>query len=101
VCGLFKPHSSLKKLKIKIHKTIILPVALYGCETWSLTLWEEHGFKREEVTGGWRSLHNEKLHNLHTSSNIVRVIKLRRKRWGRHVACMGDEKCIQNFGQKT
>ena len=61
-----------KKLKIKIHRTIILPVVLYGCETWSLTLREEHrlrvfenrvlrvfGPKRDEVTGEWRKLHNE------------------------------------------
>jgi hypothetical protein len=62
-------------LKIKIHKTIILPIVLYGCETWSLTLREENrlrvfensvlrrifGPKRVEVAGGWRRLHNEEL----------------------------------------
>jgi hypothetical protein len=78
-------------LKIKIYKTVILPIILYGCETWSLTLGEEHrlrafeniflrrifGPKREEVAGGWRRLHNE-LHNLYASSNIIRVIKSRR-----------------------
>jgi hypothetical protein len=61
-----------------MYKTIILPVVLYGCETWSLTLREEHrprvfenrvlgrifGPKRVEVTGEWRKLHNEELHNL-------------------------------------
>jgi hypothetical protein len=60
------------RIKIRIYKTIILPVVLYGCETWSLTLREEHrlrvfenrvlrrifGPKRDEVTGGWRKLHN-------------------------------------------
>jgi hypothetical protein len=66
-------------LKIRIYKTIIWPVVLYGCETWSLTLREEHGLrvleenrvlrrifgpKRDEVTGDWRKLHNEELHNL-------------------------------------
>jgi hypothetical protein len=70
-----------KNIKIRIYKTIILPLVLYGCETWSLTLWEEHrlrvfedrvlrrifGPKREEVTGGWRKLHNEELHNLYSS----------------------------------
>jgi hypothetical protein len=70
-----------RNVKIKIYKTIILPVVLYGCETWSLTLREEHrlrlfenrvlsrifGPKRDEVTGGWRKLHNEKLHGLYSS----------------------------------
>jgi hypothetical protein len=63
-----------KNIKVRIYKTIILPVGLYGCETWSLTLREEHrlfenrvlriifGPKRDEVTGGWRKLHNEELH---------------------------------------
>ena len=76
-------------LKIKIYRTITLPVVLYGCETWSLTLREEgrlrvfenrvlkriFGPKREEVTGEWRKLHNEELNNLYSSPNIVRVIK--------------------------
>jgi len=67
-----------KKLKIKIGRTIILPIVLYGCETWSLTLREEHrlrvfenrvlrrvfGPKRDEVTGEWRRLHNEELSDL-------------------------------------
>ena len=62
-----------KKLKIKIYRNIILPVVLYGCETWSMTLREERrlrmfenrvlrrvfGPKRDEVTGEWRKLHNE------------------------------------------
>jgi hypothetical protein len=77
-----------KKTKIKTHKTIILPVVLYGCETWSFTLRDEHrlrvfenrvprisGPKREEVVGGWRRLHNEELHNLYTSPCIIRMIK--------------------------
>jgi hypothetical protein len=65
-------------VKIKIYETIILPVVLYGCETWSLTLREEHrlrvfenkvlrrifGRKTDEVTGGWRKLHNEEPHDL-------------------------------------
>ena len=92
-----------KNLKIKIYRTIILPVVLYGCETWSLTLREEHrlrvfenrvlrrifGPKRNEVTGKWRKLHNEELNNLYCSPNIVRVIKSRRMRWAGHVARMG------------
>jgi hypothetical protein len=68
----------LKNVKITIYKTIILPVVLYGYETFSMTLREEHGLrvfenkvlrrifgpKRDEVTGGWRKLHNEELHDL-------------------------------------
>jgi len=75
-----------KNLKIKIYRTIILPVVLYGCKTWSLTLREERrlrvfenrvlrrifGLKRDEVTGEWRKLHNEELNNLYSSPNIVR-----------------------------
>jgi uncharacterized UPF0160 family protein len=57
-----------KNLKIRKYKTIILPVVLYGCDTWSLTLREEHRLRafenRDEVTGEWRKLHNEELHNL-------------------------------------
>jgi hypothetical protein len=74
-----------KNIKIRIHKTVILPVVLYGCETWSLTLREEHrlrvlrrifGPKRDEVTGDWRKLHNEEeLRNLYSSPNIIRMIK--------------------------
>jgi hypothetical protein len=76
-----------KNLKIKIYKIVILPVMLYGCETWSLTLGEEHrlkvlnrvlrkifGPKREE-DGSWRKFHNNELHNLYSSLNIVRMIK--------------------------
>jgi len=77
-----------KNLKIKIYRTIILPVFLYGCETWSFTLREERrlrefenrvlrifGSKKDEVTVEWRKLHNEELNDLYFSSNIVRVIE--------------------------
>ena len=90
-----------KKLKIKIYRTIILPLVLYGCETWSLTLREERrlrvfekralrrvfGPKRDEVTGEWRKLHNEELSDMYLP-NIVRVIKSRRMRRAGHVARM-------------
>ena len=90
-------------MKIKIYKTIILPVVLYGCETWSLTLREESrlrvfenrilrrifGPKRDE-NGEWRRLHNEELRSLYRSPNIVRVIKSRRLRWAGHVTRMEE-----------
>jgi hypothetical protein len=87
-----------KNLKIRIYKTIILPMVLYGCETWSLTLREEHrlrvlrrifGPKRDEVMGEWRKLHNEELHDLYSSPSIIRIIRSRRMRWAGHVARMG------------
>ena len=94
------------QLIVQIYRTIILPVVLYGCETWSLTLREERklrvfenmvlrtifGPRRDEVTGEWRRLHNEELNDLYCSPNIVRVIKLRRMRWTGHVARMGEER---------
>jgi hypothetical protein len=92
-----------KNIKIKIYKTVILPVVLYGCETWSLTLTEEprlSGFENRvlrrifgpkmEEAGSWRKLHNDELHSLYFSPNIVRVIKSWRMRWARHVARMGE-----------
>ena len=103
-----------KNLKIKMSRTIILPVVLYGCETWLLTLREEHrlrvfenrvlrrifGPKRNEVTGEWRKLHNEELNDLYSSSSIVRVIKSKRMRWAGLVAQMG-ERHMQGFGGET
>ena len=91
-------------LKIKIYRTIFLPVVLYGYETWSLTLREERrlrvfenrvlrrvfGPKRDEVTGEWRKLHNEELRDLYSLPNIVWVVKSRRMRWAGHVAHMGE-----------
>jgi hypothetical protein len=86
--------SHIKNLKIKIYKTVILPVVLYECETWSLTLGEEHGLKvfenrvsrkifgpKREEDGSWRKLHNDELHSLYSSPNIVRVIKSRMMMW--------------------
>jgi len=93
---------------MKIYRTIILPVVLFGCETRSLKMREERklrvfenivlrrifGRRRDEVTGEWRRLHNEELNDLYSSSNIVRVIKSRRMRWAGHVARMGEERVV-------
>jgi hypothetical protein len=99
--------SSLSKnVKIRTYKTIILPVVLYGCDTWSLTLNEEHrmrvfenrvlsrifGPKKDEVTGEWRKLHNEELRDLYSSRSIIRIIKSKRMRWTGHVARIGEMK---------
>jgi len=97
-----------KNLKIKIYRTIILPVVLYGCETWSLTLREERrlrvyehrvlrklfGPKRDEVTGEWRKLHNEELNDLYSLPNIARVVKSRRMGLAGHVARMGEDRGV-------
>jgi hypothetical protein len=56
---------------------------------------------RNEITGGWRELHNEELHNLYSSPYIIRMITSNRMRWARHVAHMGEEACIQGFGRKS
>ncbi|KAJ4427784.1 hypothetical protein ANN_25437 [Periplaneta americana] len=95
-----------KNLKVRIYKTVILPVVLYGCETWTLTLREEQrlrvfenkvlrkifGAKRDAVTGEWRKLHNAELHALYSSRDIIRNIKSRRLRWAGHVARMGESR---------
>jgi hypothetical protein len=92
-----------KNKQIKTDRNIILPVVLYGCETWSLTLREEcrlrvfenrvlrriFGPRSNEVTGEWRKPHNEKINDLYCSPNIVQAIKARRMRWVGHVACNG------------
>jgi hypothetical protein len=94
VQNLLLSHLIPNNVKIKIYKTIILPLVLYGCENWSLTLREEHklrvfenevlriifGLRRGEVTEGWGKLHNKELHSFYSSQNIV-GIKSRRMRW--------------------
>jgi hypothetical protein len=80
-----------------------------GCQACFLTLREEHrlkvfgnkvlriifGARREELTGGWRQLHNEELHNLYSSPVIV--IKLRRMTWASHVACIGHMRSVSKI----
>jgi hypothetical protein len=97
--------SRIVKVK-KVYSTIILSVVLYGCETWSVTLREEHRPRvfengalrrlfwpnRGEVVGEWTELHNEELCNLYWSPNIIRQIRSRRMRWAGHVTRMGEER---------
>jgi hypothetical protein len=97
-----------KNFKIKIHRTVIFLVVLYGCETWSLTLREERslrvfenrvlrrifGPKGDEVSEEWRKLHNDELNVLYSSPSIVRVIKSRRMKWAEHVAHMGERRGV-------
>jgi hypothetical protein len=93
----------MKNLKIKIYKTVILPDVLYGCETWSFTLREEHRLRvfenrvlrrifgpKREAERSWRKLHNDEIHSLYSSPNIVRVPKTRTLRWAGHVARMWE-----------
>jgi hypothetical protein len=98
-------------MNLRTYRTIILPVVLYGCETWSLTLREERrlrvfenrvlrrifGPKRDEVTGVWRKLNNEELNDLYSSPTIVRVINSRRMRWAGHVARMWRGEACTGF----
>jgi hypothetical protein len=93
-----------KNIRIRIYKIIIFPVVLYGFETLFLALKEKHRLRvfesrvlrwlfgpKRKVTGGWRKLHNEDLHNLYSSADIIRMIKSRR-RWTGHVARMGTKR---------
>ena len=94
----------IQTVSLYFYRTIILPVVLYGCETWSLTLREERrlrvfekrvlgrifGPKGDEVRWEWRKLHNEELNDLYSSLNIVRVIKSRRMKRAGHVAFVGE-----------
>jgi hypothetical protein len=96
------------KKKNRIYENTIFPVVLYDCETWSLTLREEHRLrvfenrllwrilqpKRNVVTGGWKKLHNGELHNLYPSPSIRRIsmIKSRRMRLAGHVTRMGEKR---------
>ena len=89
-------------IKIKILRTIILPIVSHGYETWSLTLRKEFGPtvfensvlrrisgpKEDEVTGKSRKLYNEELNDLYYSPNVIQLIKLRRMRWAVYIACI-------------
>jgi hypothetical protein len=100
-----------KNVKVRIYKTIILPVVLYMCGTWSLTLREELKLsvfenrvlrslfcpKKDEVMGGWRKLHNEELHDLYSSPSIIRIIKLRKIRWTGHMVQMREKRNMYRF----
>jgi len=104
-----------KNIKINIYRTIIFPVVVYGCETWSLILREERrlkvcecrvlrrifGSKRDDVTGEWRKLSNEEISELHSSPNIVRVIKSRRMRWAGHASYTGERRgCVHGSDEE-
>jgi hypothetical protein len=99
-----------------MHKTIILHVVLYGHETLSLTLREEHRLrvfenrvlrrllepKREQVAGSWGRLNSEDFRNLYASPSIIGVIKLRRMSWMGHAVCMGRIRNVYKiFVRKT
>jgi hypothetical protein len=103
-----------KNVKIINNKTALLPGVLYGCETWSLTLRGEHRLrvfenrvlrrifrpKRDEVTGGWRKLHNEELHNLYSSPSIIRMIKSRTMKWAGDIVRMENRSAYTIFAEK-
>ena len=100
-----------KNLKIKIYRSIILSVVLYGCETWSLTMRQERrlrmfenralrrifGPKKDEAIREWRKLYSGVLNDPYCSPNIVRVTKSRRMRWAVHVARIGRRKVHTGF----
>jgi reverse gyrase len=102
VQNLLSLHLLSKNAKIRKCKILILPAVWYGCETWSVILREEHrlkvfhngvlrkvlGLKRSEVTIAWRKVHNEELHNLYSSSSIIKMMKSRRMRWAGNIARM-------------
>jgi hypothetical protein len=103
-----------RNVKVKIYKTIIQPVVFYGCETWSLTLREDHrlrvfenrvpsrifGPERDEVTGELRKLHNEELYNLYSYPDVIRQVKANEvgRAYGTHGR---GEVSVQGFGGKA
>ena len=115
----YAPTRHFLKIHIKninICRSTILPVFVYGCETWCLILREEHwlrvfvnrvlrkrfGRRKEEVKGEWRGLQNEELYDTYSSPNIVMLIKTKKdKMSGACSTCGGQEKCIQGFDEET
>jgi hypothetical protein len=97
-----------RNIKVKIYKTIILPIVLYWCETCSLILREYHrlrvfenrvlsrifGLERDEATGEWRKWHNGERHNLYSSPDTIRQIRVRRMRLADHVPRMVEERKV-------
>jgi hypothetical protein len=97
-----------RNLKAKIYGIIVLPVVLYGCETWSIILRKEHrwrvfenrvlrrifGPKTVEVAGDLRKLHSGELHNLYSLPDIIRQMRSRRMRWVGHLASVGEVKNV-------
>jgi hypothetical protein len=101
--NLVSSHQLSQNIKIRIYKTIILLLVLYGCEIWSLTLRERDRLRAFEnrmlrifepkwdemlILLGWRKLHNEELRNLYSLPRTVNM-KSRSMRWTGHVTCMG------------
>ena len=86
-----------------MYRTIILSVVLYGCETWSPILREEHrlrafenrvlrkifGPEWDKLKREWRKLHNDEVNDVYSSPDVIWVIKSGRMRWAGHVSCMG------------
>jgi hypothetical protein len=99
---------AIQKFKIKIYRTIVFPVVLYGCENWSLAMKEElrprvfenrtlrriFGSKKDVVKREWGKLHTEEVNDVHCSPNIFRIIKSRRMRWTGCVALMGERRGV-------
>jgi hypothetical protein len=97
--SLFSSHLLLRNIKVEVYKTIIVPFVLYGCDTSSLILRQEHRLRvfensfvrriflpqRDDVTGEWRKLHNEEHHDLYLSPDSMKQIESRRMRWAVHM----------------
>ena len=104
--GLVSTQLLSKNIKLKIYKTLILPVILYGFDTWTLTLREEtilqvfenkflskiFGPKRDDQIGEWRRLHNGELYDLYGKPDIIRIVMSCKLRWTGHVTRMGNER---------
>jgi hypothetical protein len=89
-----------KAVKAETYRATIVPVVLYGCETWFVALTERQrlvlanrcGSKRDEVTGEWRQQYSEQLHDLHILPNITAVIRIRKMRWAGNLLRMGEKR---------